>query len=258
MTDEAVRREFDVLVTAAEAYPRLEQAFLDAEGEIVAGFRIFDPQTKLRSDPARTLGETWFDLLVSTLNRGVVIDLTLSDFDPVVRMDLHLYAWQCLQRLKAAAAASRNPQNLRARVAMHPAQVGLLPRLALWPRTIKEIRKQMDSIKDEQGRLGIELLSKPRQRELAQCAEIGAFGQKGRGLLPQLSSKVADLSNFGPVQHAVKVSREEDGLAIRLAIRGGQLGHGLVDGHACRQCVDSIKLLDDGPSRLEGYQSPNG
>lgn len=144
-------RNFEVLVTAQEAYPRLESAFLTANSEVVAGFRIFDPWTKLRSDAARAIGDTWFDLIVHTLNRGVDIRMILTDFDPVVRMQEHRYAWQCLRALIAAAEASNHPKNLNARVAMHPARVGLLPRALLWPRSFKEVGAQLRKVEDDVG-----------------------------------------------------------------------------------------------------------
>lgn len=144
-------RAFEVLVTAAQAYPRLEAAFLDAKDEVVAGFRIFDPWTKLRSDEARVYGETWFDLIVEVLNRGVSIRMILTDFDPVVRMQEHRYAWQCLRGLIAAGEASQHPENLNAQVAMHPARVGLLPRTLLWPRSYKEVKTQLGKIEQDGG-----------------------------------------------------------------------------------------------------------
>lgn len=139
-------RMFEVLLTASEAYPRLEQEFLNAQSEVIAGFRIFDPWTKLRSDAGRAVGETWFDLIRHTLNRGVEVEFILTDFDPVARMDMHLYAWQCLRAILAAGEASNHPENLKARVAMHPARLGLLPRTALWMRSVKEVTTQLKSV----------------------------------------------------------------------------------------------------------------
>ncbi|KQB96066.1 hypothetical protein AL073_12475 [Loktanella sp. 1ANDIMAR09] len=144
-------RNFEVLVTAQEAYPRLESAFLAAEKEVVAGFRIFDPWTKLRSDAARAIGDTWFDLIVHTLDRGVEINIVLTDFDPVVRMQEHRYAWRCLRAFLAAAEVSSHPENLNARVAMHPARVGLLPRTLLWPRSFKEVGAQLRKVEADVG-----------------------------------------------------------------------------------------------------------
>ncbi len=158
MTQMPTQRGFEVLITAAEAYPRLEQEFMSAEREIVAGFRIFDPWTDLRSDNARVHGKDWFDLIVHTLNRGVKIHMILTDFDPVVRMDMHLYAWQCLRGLIAAGEASQHPQNLIASVAMHPARVGILPRCLLWPRSVKEIGDQIKRIAQNKGLSGRDLM----------------------------------------------------------------------------------------------------
>jgi len=151
-------RNFEVLLTASEAYPRLESEFLAAETQIIAGFRIFDPWTKLRSDAAHEIGDTWFDLIVHTLNRGVEIEIILTDFDPVVRMDMHVYAWRCLRGLLAAGQASTHPENLKARVAMHPARLGLLPRTALWARSVKEVSAQLERITEDQGLHGTDLL----------------------------------------------------------------------------------------------------
>lgn len=66
----------EILVTAAEAYPALERAFLSARREIVAGFRVFDLKTRLRSAEARAIGPTWFELIIHTLRRGVQVRRT--------------------------------------------------------------------------------------------------------------------------------------------------------------------------------------
>lgn len=74
-----------IFVTAAEAYPALERAFLAAESEISAGFRVFDLRTGLRSPEGQAIGATWFQLIVHTLKRGVANSIVLSDFDPIAR-----------------------------------------------------------------------------------------------------------------------------------------------------------------------------
>ncbi len=146
MTERDKNRLFEVLLTAEEAYPALEAEFLRADQEVVAGFRIFDPFTKLRSEKARAIGDTWFDMITHTLNRGVKISLILSDFDPVARPELHAYAWECVRGLIAAGEASEKPDLMSARASMHPARVGLLPRLVLWPKIHKEIRSGLAQI----------------------------------------------------------------------------------------------------------------
>ena len=140
-----------LLLTAQEAYPALEDAFLNAQSNVLAGFRIFDPWTTLRSAAARETGTTWFDLLVNTLNRGVRIDLTISDFDPVIRPDNHRYTWQCIGAAIAAGEASDYPENLRVNAAMHPARVGLLPRLLLWPGLMKQMKAHLQDINTQPG-----------------------------------------------------------------------------------------------------------
>ena len=145
MTDRP-KRHFEVLLTAEEAYPALEREFMAAQDSIIAGFRIFDASTRLRSDEARALGETWHDLIAHTLRRGVRVSIAITDFDPVVRLGNHRYTWHCVRQLHAAAEMSGRPDLLRVTAAMHAARVGLLPRLLLWPRLIKEINSGLADV----------------------------------------------------------------------------------------------------------------
>jgi phospholipase D1/2 len=141
--------DIELYLTAGEAFPALERAFLTARSEILAGFRIFDLTTRLRSDEAREIGETWFDLIAHTLSRGVAVTFTLSDFDPVVRPELHRGSWRSHRMFLAAAEHSDHPDLLTVRVAMHPATVGWLPRLALWPKTyglLKDIARDLNAL----------------------------------------------------------------------------------------------------------------
>ena len=122
-----------VLVTAAEAYPALERAFLAAEREIVAGFRVFDLKTRLRSPEALAVGDTWFDLVIHTLRRGVALHLVLSDFDPVARPRLHRASWRTVRMFWAAAELAGPGAKLSLVPSMHSAVAGLWPRLLFWP-----------------------------------------------------------------------------------------------------------------------------
>lgn len=122
-----------ILLTAAEAFPAFEEAFLQARHEIWAGFRIFDLDTRLRSDAARRIGATWFDLLVHVLRRGVAVHMFISDFDPVARPALHRMTWRTIRRAGAARAAAGPGARLVAVAATHPARMGWLPRLLVWP-----------------------------------------------------------------------------------------------------------------------------
>lgn len=142
-------RTFDVLLTAQEAFPALEREFLNAKNEIAAGFRIFDPTTKLRSAEALQIGDTWCDLITDTLNRGVKLSLVITDFDPVARPNDHIYTWKCVRGVEQAGQKSSNPSLLTVHAAMHPARVGILPRLLFWPRSLKEMRENLDMVNEK-------------------------------------------------------------------------------------------------------------
>ncbi|OWU79104.1 phospholipase D-like domain-containing protein [Phaeobacter sp. 22II1-1F12B] len=137
----ATSRDFQVYITAGEAYPEFERMFLNAREKITLAFRIFDPWTTLHSPEALEIGENWMDLIAHTLSRGVAIDLTISDFDPVLRPELHRGTWASVRAIAAAGELSTRPELLRVHASMHPARVGTLTSIALWPRTYLEIRK---------------------------------------------------------------------------------------------------------------------
>lgn len=122
-----------ILLTASEAYPALERAFLSAETEIWASFLVFDLRTRLRSAEAREIGDTWFDLVVHTLNRGVALHVVLSDVDPIIRPRMHRDAMRSLRLFSAAAAVAAPGVRMQARLADHPARSGLGVRIAVWP-----------------------------------------------------------------------------------------------------------------------------
>ncbi|MCB2116989.1 MAG: phospholipase [Rhodobacteraceae bacterium] len=125
--------DLEVLLTAEQAYPALERAFLAAESEIWASFRVFDPETKLRSREGMQVGRTWYDLIAETLSRGVKVNIAIADFDPVVRPALHRATWRSVRQLMAAAETVQASENLDVVASMHPARTGLIPRLLFWP-----------------------------------------------------------------------------------------------------------------------------
>lgn len=138
-----------VLVTAFEAYPAFENLFLNAEKSILLGFRIFDPLTKLHSDAARKVGDNWADLILATLNRGVDIDVTISDFDPIAGYDLHRGAWKTVRILHALAEISGdNAGGLKVTCLQHPAIGGIIPRLIFAPQTRKKLHTIADDINE--------------------------------------------------------------------------------------------------------------
>ncbi|MEQ9695922.1 phospholipase D-like domain-containing protein [Shimia sp. SDUM112013] len=124
----------ETLITAQEAYPAFERRLLAARHSVTMGFRVFDPLTRLRSTEAQQIGETWFDLLVDTLNRGVDITLFLSDFDPLVATDLHRRTWRSVRLLCAIPEiAARDAGRLVIRPELHPARIGAAPAILTAP-----------------------------------------------------------------------------------------------------------------------------
>ena len=82
------------LITAAEAYPALEQLAAKAEQELILSFRIFDHKTPIMSPDLLERGlNTWADLIHRVARKGVAIRIILSDFDPVFTPQLHRSAW---------------------------------------------------------------------------------------------------------------------------------------------------------------------
>lgn len=125
--------DVEVFVTASEAYPALERAFLDARQEIMAGFRVFDLKTRLRSAEALAIGGTWFDLVIHTLRRGVAVRIVLADFDPVARPRLHRATWRTVRMFWAAAELAGPGAKLTVIPSLHSAVAGFWPRLFFWP-----------------------------------------------------------------------------------------------------------------------------
>ena len=148
--DDAVKREdtdtadtprIEALLTAAQAYPRLEALMMAAREEVVMGFRIFDTRTHLVSEQARALGETWGDLLLHTANRGVRITLMISDFDVIVGPDLHEGAWRTVEAIRVLNERSA-PEAAKILVnpVLHPAKAGIVPQMLLALTTRKKLQ----------------------------------------------------------------------------------------------------------------------
>ena len=150
MTD-AQDDEFQVLITAEEAWPAFEHAILKARSHVTASFRIFDMSTKLRSPEARERGDTWFDLLADALSRGVRIRLVVSDFDPVFATELHRLAWKTVRQAAALREIADCPMDqLQVTAALHPAKAGRLPWLAFLPAAARRMSKRLQALNDAQ------------------------------------------------------------------------------------------------------------
>jgi len=134
-----VRTSAQILLSAAEAFPALERAFLNAQTEVWASFCVFDLATLLRSEEGLAVGATWFDLILHTLQRGIAINIVISDFDPIMRTAQHRRTWKSVRMLRAAADLAEPDARLSVSPAMHAAETGVLPRLMLWPYVIKRL-----------------------------------------------------------------------------------------------------------------------
>ena len=132
-----------ILITAEEAYPEMERAFLNARRRILASYRIFDPTTRLRSREGRAVGHDWFDLIVHVLQKGVEIDLVISDFDPILAHALHCETWSAKRVLIAAAEVAGTGARLRVTASPHAARAGLVPRLFFWAPVLLRLRRRL-------------------------------------------------------------------------------------------------------------------
>ena len=161
---DSIVQDLEIAITAGEAYPKLEQAFLNAKQEISCSFRVFDFCTRLRSEDARKIGETWFDLMEHTLDRGIKVRLVISDFDPVAAPNLHQNTWRTCRQVAALQELSDSAHNLTYIGALHNAAIGPFPRLLFAPlvrRKLSEIRQlwnnmthpQRSRFRDETPRL---------------------------------------------------------------------------------------------------------
>ncbi|MGF7150912.1 phosphatidylserine/phosphatidylglycerophosphate/cardiolipin synthase-like enzyme [Sphingomonas zeicaulis] len=122
------------LVEAAEMYPAMERLVLDARESVWLAFRVFDPDTRTRSNEAKARGlADWTALIVDALQRGVSVRVMIADFEPVMADYLHAGSWASFRRLRDAAApldpviAAR----LEIMIVMHEGELGWVWRQAL-------------------------------------------------------------------------------------------------------------------------------
>lgn len=139
--------DFEAFVTADGAYAAFERAVLSAQHSVTGGFRIFDMRTHLVSDAARAVGETWFDLLVHVLRRGVRLSLVIADFDPVYATELHKGTWDTIRQAAALVEVAEVPHEQVSVVAdMHPATPGFLPWLTFLPISLRRASKMQNQL----------------------------------------------------------------------------------------------------------------
>ena len=163
----------EILLTAEEAYPRFEDIIAGAQTDVCISMRIFDVATPLYGSTG--YGETWAELIAAKMAEGVRFDVTLSDFDPAAKPDLHRYAWECFYRLKEASSA--HPDRMAARVHLHPAQAGWVQRILFAPAAWSRIRKECARLNG--------LDPKDRARQLEAMPGFAKLIQDGPALRPQ-------------------------------------------------------------------------
>ena len=142
--------DFEVLITAEEAWPAFERAVLRAQTKFHGSFRIFDLRTKLRSPEGLAIGTDWFDLLAHVIRRGVSVTLVVSDFDPVMATPLHELTWLTVRQGAALAEiANAAPGQVNISAALHPARAGMLPWGVLLPAVIRRKWEQVAGLSDD-------------------------------------------------------------------------------------------------------------
>jgi phosphatidylserine/phosphatidylglycerophosphate/cardiolipin synthase-like enzyme len=145
------------LIEAAEMYPRLEEAMLEATESVWLGFRVFDPGTRLRSEAARERGfERWSELIEATVKRGVEVRLLLTDFEPVLADNLHADSWNSFRQFRRLREnlAENEQARLQILVIQHEGEIGWgwrqLFRLGLRWRLRRLIEKLLGRMGEEE------------------------------------------------------------------------------------------------------------
>lgn len=112
------------LIDGVTAFSAMEEAIANATSSVLLSFWVFNPDTPVQSGKVRRGGaSTWGDLLRQAAERGVAVRVLLTDFDPLLKRDLHRYAWRTHEKLvgHAARLGPGKRANLEVLVSMHPA-----------------------------------------------------------------------------------------------------------------------------------------
>lgn len=146
------------LIEAADMFPTLEHLMLDAEESVWLSFRIFDPETKTRSDRCRELGlEDWAALIDHTVRRGVEVRILLADFEPVLADFLHAGSWSTYKSIRKVVEGlpEEDRERLQLIVIQHEGEMGWALRQALRlvirSRTKKVIEKLLKKKSHDDG-----------------------------------------------------------------------------------------------------------
>lgn len=115
------------LILACEMFPALERLALQADKTLFLAFRVFDPLTATRTQEAQALGlADWTALIRHTVERGVIVRLLLSDFEPAFADALHGTSWRTFKVLKdmAETLSQEALERMEMMVVQHPGEVG--------------------------------------------------------------------------------------------------------------------------------------
>lgn len=139
------------LLEASETYPALEERIYAARTEVLLGFRLLDPKTRIRSGELRRAGiSNWGDLIAAVAARGVDVRILLTDFEPTVATHLHTLTWAAVRGFRAASptppsnddrARSHSKRTPQIIAALHEARVGSALRYMLWPLVWLRVRR---------------------------------------------------------------------------------------------------------------------
>lgn len=133
------------LIQASQAYPAMERMVLGAKKSVWLAFRIFDPETKLRSPQAKAEGlESWADLARRSCKHGIEWHVRLTDFDAIGATDLHGLSHRSVQGFRKASNT-----NMQAVAILHPHELGWLPRAAFWWPARQRLRHKLADLRLE-------------------------------------------------------------------------------------------------------------
>lgn len=137
------------LIEAADMFPTLEHLLLDAKSSVWMSFRIFDPDTKTRSDRAKKLKlKDWAALIDHAVRRGVEVRILLADFEPVLADYLHAGSWCTYRRIRQVVEALDEPDRDRLQliVIQHEGEIGWGWRQAMRLMLRLRVRKVVETL----------------------------------------------------------------------------------------------------------------
>ncbi|MFP3385074.1 phospholipase D-like domain-containing protein [Tritonibacter sp. SIMBA_163] len=241
----------EMLMTAAEAFPEMERAFLNSRTEVWASLRVFDLQTRLRSEVGQRIGSTWEDLIIYVLRRGVTLNIIVSDFDAVMANPLHVGTWQTMRHLRAAALRAGPDAKLNLTAAAHPARVGGMWCALFWPA----VRSRLNGVLEDLNQL------EPAEQDQRLAEMPGLDGYVRRDRNGRLCARLLPVRPLLPATHHQKIAVFD---RQRLYIGGLDLDERRFDdtGHHRRRdetwqdvqlMLDDPEIVAEGQAHLESF-----